>query len=71
MHAHDRVVDDASKAVYKVVNGKLETDAPVEQYTTQGGKVLDGMGQGSRHGLVGGYPHLPPGRQAWLVYPHA
>ncbi len=43
MHVQDRVVDDQSKAVYKVWGDKLETDAPVVKVSTAAGKVLKGV----------------------------
>ena len=41
LHAHGRVIDDASKAVFNIVGDKLETDAPVEKVTVNSGKVVD------------------------------
>ncbi|MEJ7804349.1 MAG: hypothetical protein WKG03_00290, partial [Telluria sp.] len=42
-HAHGRVIEDASKAVFKAVGNKLETDAPVQKVTTGAGKELEGV----------------------------
>lgn len=42
-HDYGRVIDDTSKATFRVVGKKLETDAPVEKVTIKTGEVREGV----------------------------
>jgi hypothetical protein len=70
MHAHGRMVADASEATYRKVGDKLETDATVEKYPVAQGKVLEGVYWGPSEEMITAVDRLtwrPKGQANYFV----
>lgn len=71
IHGHRRVIDDASKAVFRVVDDKLETDSPIAKVTTKGrqraGRRVCGR---PRHGHDRGQVYVAPAGAGRLFRAH-